>query len=128
MSLVIILYYVEIFCMLLELVPLKSHQNCLLSSIGLDVQNLAQSGSYTLSSLSSSSHFICKLVVGKALDSPAVRMVVQPEMSVPSKIVHTHSSMTQRGFSQMHNPDKCLVKMEENNWGPGRREIGSGVS
>lgn len=35
---------VEIFCMLLDFVPLKSRQNCLLNFIDLDVQDMAQSG------------------------------------------------------------------------------------
>lgn len=57
--------------------------------------------------LSSSTHFLCKMVVEKAADSPGVRKDVPSEMRVPGKIVHTYAGMTQRGSYPMHSPHKC---------------------
>lgn len=91
----VIISYVEIFCMLLEVGPLKITLKlsplfywlrCLEHGLELWLYHF---------SLSSSSHFICKMVAGKAVDSPEVRKDVQPEMSLPNKIAHIHFRMTQ---------------------------------
>lgn len=81
-SLVIISYYVAIVCLLLELLSLIMHQNCLLGGVGFNVQNMTQSGDRPLCSLTSSSHFTWKTVLGKAVNSPAVAIEAQPEMRV----------------------------------------------
>lgn len=41
-SLVIISYYVAIVCLLLELLSLIMHQNCLLGGVGFNVQNMTE--------------------------------------------------------------------------------------
>lgn len=77
-SLVIMSYYVETLCLLLELLSLIIHQSYLLGRVGFDVQKWYPE--WWLSPLLSD--FFFTLHLGKAVNSPAVATDVQPEMSV----------------------------------------------
>lgn len=67
--------------------------------------------------LSSSTHFLCKMVVEKAADSPGGKKDVQSEMRVPREIVHTYARMTQRGSYHMHSPHKfCSCEDGAGGW------------
>lgn len=105
------------FCYCWNSVALKSHQNCLLDSIGSDVQNKARVVAVPCGLCPPPAHFPGRMIVGKAVGCLRVRKDMQSEMRVYSKTVHTHSR-----FLPGAQSTQVLCEAGGEMWGPGRRE------